>query len=95
MPEPLTEERKQQLLSQIFFIGAGYFPSIEAFYDPHIEPPTQRYLRNIFNEEALDAETAQIIRPSRWILVFFICTTREGRMQITKEDALWFIRMRS
>ena len=94
MLEQLTYERRLELLPLIYFIGAGYFPSIEAFA-LGVEPPTQRYLRNIFDAETLDAETAQIVHPSKWILVFFICTTYEGRMQITKEDTLWFLEYRS
>ncbi|RJR26516.1 hypothetical protein C4561_05215 [candidate division WWE3 bacterium] len=91
---PLSEEKRTELLPWTYFVGVGYFPSVESFA-LGMTPSEECLIADVFSAETLETEVNRLIRPTGWKQIFFIVTSEPGRMQVTKEDALWFLKNRA
>ena len=86
----MSEAKRKELVDHVCFVGAGYFPSVEAF-TLGMQMDSRSCTDNIFSAKVLETVVARLAKQSRWVLVYFIVNDQNQRMRVSREDALWFL----
>ena len=77
------------LLSHTRRVGAGFWPSREAF-GLGMSPDQNTYIGNALSSTFLliTLERVKHLAPERWSLIFFAATFA-GKQEISQDDAIW------
>jgi hypothetical protein len=88
---PLSIEKRKELQPHVNFVGVGSWPNVTTFA---LGLPTRpAYIaERVLSTHMLATEAKRIyaLAPAHWTEIFFV-SLQGSRMQVTKEDAIWFL----